>query len=369
MKITDLFEIYSGKGEYTEEYIEWNRGPYPLISGQTENNGVIGHINTYDFDFDECLTYAKDGEKSGIIFMRSGKFSLTSHANALVVKEKFKSDIILEWFKYKYQPIFIKNVIGKFGNPSLPQVVLKRIDINIPEKEIQGKELKQFQNYEKNLSELKEKFKKIETIINDSKHTTIRIPKKEVLTELNGKILFDILPKNFGLTEKCIYDKHNPTKEELPVFNGSENIWGFIPKDSRVKNKPVRTCKGNIIIIVRKGYAGKIFLQDKYDECIVAEDAIPVRIKNKYQKQLNVNWFIREYQFSFVKHSTGKFSSATFSQKTLNKMRFKIPSMGFQVKCSKLYAELDKKIDSLSNKIEAIKIKLCSLRPPAADLQ
>jgi len=142
MKITEYFVIKGGKGEYTEEYIEKRNGLYPVISGQTVENGVIGYIDKYDYDINECLTYTKDGEKSGTIFLRSGKFNLTSHVNALIIKEKYKNKIILEWFKYKYEPLFMKKVIGRFGVPSLPQNVLKLIDVDIPEKKIQVEELK-----------------------------------------------------------------------------------------------------------------------------------------------------------------------------------------------------------------------------------
>jgi len=64
-----------------------------------------------------------------------------------------------------------------------------------------------------------------------------------------------------------------------------------------------------------------MFLQNKYDECIIAEDAISVIFKKKYSSRIDVNWFIREYQLFFINNSTGKFSSATFSQEILKKMR------------------------------------------------
>ena len=358
MKIIECFDIKSGKGEYTEEYIEKRNGQYPVISGQTVENGVIGYIDKYDYNINECLTYTKDGEKSGTIFLRSGKFNLTSHVNALIVKEKYKDKIMLEWFKYKYEPLFIKTVIGRFGVPSLPQNVLKLIDVDIPDKKIQLVELKAYKSIQHKIVLVKNKICEIESILTDLRHTVVTIPKKEIIEEVRGDELFNILPKNSGITEKFIYDNYNLSKEQLPVFNGSDEIWGFLPRNIKLKNKPIKICKGNIIIIVRKGYAGKIFIQNKYNECIIAEDAIPVIFKKKYSSKIDVNWFIREYQLFFIKNSTGKFSSATFSQEILKKMKFKIPSKSFQKKCSDYYLKLDKKIIFAIKEINKIKSEL-----------
>ena len=34
----------------TKEFCSKNHGPYPVYSGQTENNGVMASINKYEFD-------------------------------------------------------------------------------------------------------------------------------------------------------------------------------------------------------------------------------------------------------------------------------------------------------------------------------
>ena len=52
-------------------------GPYPVYSSQTENDGVLGSISTYDFD-GEYLTWTTDGAKAGTVFRREGKFNCTN---------------------------------------------------------------------------------------------------------------------------------------------------------------------------------------------------------------------------------------------------------------------------------------------------
>jgi type I restriction enzyme S subunit len=34
----------------SKQYLEENKGEYPVYSSQTSNNGIIGKINTYDYD-------------------------------------------------------------------------------------------------------------------------------------------------------------------------------------------------------------------------------------------------------------------------------------------------------------------------------
>ena len=37
--------------QLTKSFIEENKGTYPVYSGQTENQGVLGNINEFEFDF------------------------------------------------------------------------------------------------------------------------------------------------------------------------------------------------------------------------------------------------------------------------------------------------------------------------------
>jgi len=59
-----------------EEIID-NQGEYPVYSSQTENNGVLGSINTFDFE-GEYVTWTTDGANAGTCFHRTGKFNTTN---------------------------------------------------------------------------------------------------------------------------------------------------------------------------------------------------------------------------------------------------------------------------------------------------
>ncbi|MDI3348488.1 restriction endonuclease subunit S [Mycoplasmopsis arginini] len=88
IKIKDLFIQKTGK-YYSKQFIENNKGKYPIYSSQTENDGIYGYINTYCLD-GEFITYTTRGKYAGTVFYRSGKFSTTSNCAYLVVKNNNK---------------------------------------------------------------------------------------------------------------------------------------------------------------------------------------------------------------------------------------------------------------------------------------
>ncbi len=97
-RIKDLFEIGRGRviaaTEVEKEKTEINS--YPVYSAATENNGIIGYINTFDFN-QPLLTWTTDGAKAGTIFIREGKFNCTNVCGTLIAKNKQKN---LKFYKY-----------------------------------------------------------------------------------------------------------------------------------------------------------------------------------------------------------------------------------------------------------------------------
>ncbi|WP_215740547.1 restriction endonuclease subunit S, partial [Mesomycoplasma hyorhinis] len=71
-----MFFIDTGNSKLTKQYIKQNLGKYPVYSSQTENNGIIGYINTYDFD-GEFITWTQDGN-AGKVFYRNGRFNASN---------------------------------------------------------------------------------------------------------------------------------------------------------------------------------------------------------------------------------------------------------------------------------------------------
>jgi len=87
-KISWGFKATKGKNGQmlTKEYCGENVGPYPVYSGQTENEGVLGRISWYEFDFGEdgTLFATTVGAKAMNLSHLSGKLSLSQNCMALL---------------------------------------------------------------------------------------------------------------------------------------------------------------------------------------------------------------------------------------------------------------------------------------------
>ena len=53
-KLSRMFRYAKGRdaATLTKEYVGSNTGDYPVYSGQTENGGVMGRIETFEFEFE-----------------------------------------------------------------------------------------------------------------------------------------------------------------------------------------------------------------------------------------------------------------------------------------------------------------------------
>lgn len=96
-RIKDLFNI--GRGRVIGQDLLIEEGKYPVYSSQTENNGCLGYIETYDFDND-LLTWTTDGANAGTVFRRSGKFNCTNVCGTLIPKRK---NLDLDYVVYALQ--------------------------------------------------------------------------------------------------------------------------------------------------------------------------------------------------------------------------------------------------------------------------
>lgn len=130
--VVDLFKLGRGrvisKGE-----MESNKGIYPVYSSQTQNNGEMGKINTFDFS-GEYITWTTDGANAGTVFYRNGKFNCTNVCGIAKLQEDKKVDL-------KYVALFLQTVTKKYvsyvGNPKLMNNVFSCIVISLPNYEKQ----------------------------------------------------------------------------------------------------------------------------------------------------------------------------------------------------------------------------------------
>ena len=98
-RVDELCKISRGR-VISKDYIRENAGKYPVYSSQTENDGNLGCIKTYDYE-GEFLTWTTDGANAGSVFYRNGRFSITNVCGLLQVCE----EIILTKYLY-YELVF-----------------------------------------------------------------------------------------------------------------------------------------------------------------------------------------------------------------------------------------------------------------------
>ena len=158
-KLKNLYSFEKGKNAalYTQEYIGTHKGEYPVYSGQTENDGIMGNIDTYDYEENECLFTTTVGAKVMTPRVIKGKFSLSQ--NCLIMKSNNNSSI--KFIYYMLNPLFNyeKSLIPAYMQPSLRVSDLRRYQFYVPNIE----EQQQIVNY------LDKKVSQIDDIISKQK--------------------------------------------------------------------------------------------------------------------------------------------------------------------------------------------------------
>ena len=123
--VQQLFQI--GRGKVTShEYIANHPGPFPLYSSQTENDGVMGYIDTFMFEGD-FLTWTTDGAHAGTVFRRSGKFNCTNVCGTLLPKTQLDLDFMRMAIASE-----TKRQVRLDINPKLMNNMMARIRISVP---------------------------------------------------------------------------------------------------------------------------------------------------------------------------------------------------------------------------------------------
>ena len=127
VKLGNVCSISRGK-VISKEYIRDNPGEYPVYSSQTNNNGELGRINTFDYQ-GEYLTWTTDGANAGSVFYRNGKFNITNVCGLLRVND----NIVLARFLYYILVVKAPQYVSEgMGNPKLMSNVMAQIPIPLP---------------------------------------------------------------------------------------------------------------------------------------------------------------------------------------------------------------------------------------------
>lgn len=244
--------------EYTKDYIGLNKGEFPVYSGQTENNGIMGYINNYDYDIDECLFTTTVGAKVMTPNILRGKFNLSQNCLIMIRTDQcsniFVFYVLIALFDYE------KSLIPSYMQPSLRIEDLKKYIFYMPTLQTQHR----IADY------LDRKCYKIDEIIENETKVIEKLKayKQSVVTEAVTKGLNPDVPmkdsgiewigevpehweiekfKNyFNLSKGLSITKENLTETGTPVISYGQ-IHSKINITTGIKNELIRYVSPNYL--------------------------------------------------------------------------------------------------------------------------
>lgn len=127
-RLKDLYELKKGvnAGKFNFEYVRSaeNKGEYPVYSGQTENNGVMGRINTFEYDDNKgAILTTTVGAKAMTVRKVIGKYSLSQNCGLLINKRKGN-------ISYSYYLVYAAFSYAKSMIPNHMQPSFRKEDLN-----------------------------------------------------------------------------------------------------------------------------------------------------------------------------------------------------------------------------------------------
>ena len=316
-KLGEVADIQRGR-VISKKYLEEHRGEFPVYSSQTQNDGVIGRIDTYDFD-GEYITWTTDGAYAGTVFYRLGKFSITNICGLI----KPKDELLIKYLFYWLQIEAKKHVASGSGNPKLMSNVVAKIKIPIPSLEIQGKIvniLDKLTNYIFELQlELQSRTKQY-TYYRD------RLLSEEYLNNVTKEMEEDRKLSLVKLEEVVTIKNGKDWKKlgqgNIPVYGSGGEMGILVDKYSY--DKPT-------VLIPRKESIDNVFYLDK-----------PFwNVDTIFHTEIDESKLIPKYFYYFIEHYNLKKLSdnstrPSLTQSTLNKLKLPLPSLSLQNKIVKV---------------------------------
>lgn len=266
---------------YSKEYLRDNPGTYPVYSSQTANDGVLGKIDSFDYD-GEYLTWTTDGAYAGTIFHRKGKFSITNVCGLITLNS---NNIILRFLYYWLSIEAPKYVYTGMGNPKLMSNQVTPILIPVPPLPVQEeivRILDCFSNYaaelQAELQARKEQYEYYRNLLltfnpsacgcgTDDKQKDSVIAPPSTTYKIQWKKMEEVFEMRAGKSIAASYISAEKQDNYYPCY-GANGLRGYVP---------FFNTEGTDVIIGRQGaLCGNIaFAEGKYyatDHAVVVKD-------------------------------------------------------------------------------------------------
>ena len=299
----------------SKQFLEENKGEYPVYSSQTANNGEIGRISSFEYD-GEYITWTTDGANAGTVFYRKGKFSITNVCGLVEIN----SDQLLTKFVYYYLTISTKKYVSSgMGNPKLMSNVMGKIKIPIPPQEIQEKIvqiLDKFTDYVTELtSELTSRKKQY------SYYRDKLLSFEDKVYQVEWEVLKDVATLKNGKDWKTL------PNGEIPVYGSGGEMGAFVADYSY--DKPT-------VLIPRKGSISNLFYLEK---AFWNVDTI-------YYTEIDENKIIPKYFYYYLttvnlEEMATNPTRPSLTQAILDKIKIPVPSLEIQSRIVQVLDDFD----------------------------
>ena len=370
-KVKYLFSIGRGRVIAQEELMV--DGLYPVYSSQTQNNGCLGYINSFDFDCDQ-LTWTTDGANAGTIFIRSGKHNCTNVCGTLQLKSSLTS-LNFIYYALQYAAQFYKRPDtngAKIMNNEMAEIGLATPSI------LEQQKIIEFLDHE--TAQIDTLIDKQQTLIQLLKEKRQAVISHAVTKGLNpdapmkysGVEWLGEVPEHWDLVPLkylCNFSGGGtPTKDNLSYWTGGTIPW-VSPKDMKsfwidktqdyitenaVKESSTKLIKaGALLMVVRSGILQRtIPIAINTVDVTMNQDMRALQFNERMTSEYAANYIVGNVDKLLFAWSKEGATVESIEQEYLSNSLFPVPSIADQTKIVDEINEQMKIFDSLISKAQ-----------------
>lgn len=294
--IGELFYFKKGTNKINKKIIENNKGNFPVYSGSTENKGLMGYIDYFDYDghYLRIITVGNAGETTEL----EGKFSLAQNNGVLIPKNtEIEKYISFKYLKYIFNIILPKLAKGAdTGNKqrSLTNELLLNANFCIPVDKEGKFNLEEQEKIAEKYRVLEEKKEVLKEKLNYINSVEINFFNNEINNSyFKIKDIFDLSVKTNSSKFTKTFIKNN--EGNIPVYGASKDnlpSYGYIKDNAVISYEENGNAKSIEVIYFENcltynidGLAGYIFYRE--GKFSLSEKVRPLIIKDKFKTLLN----------------------------------------------------------------------------------
>ena len=344
-KIEELIKEYCPNGvEYKElgeickisrgrviskEYLLDNIGEYPVYSSQTINEGILGKIDTYDYE-GEYLTWTTDGANAGSVFYRVGRFSVTNVCGLL---EVVLNCMNIKYLYYYLEIVAKKHVNAGMGNPKLMSNVISKIEIPIPPIAIQEEIVNILDNFTELEAELE-----AELVLREKQYHYYRDKLLDFGTEQDNIVPWIALYECCDVNTGVQLNKDNLYSDgKYPVMNG-----GIYPSG---RYDEYNTEKDNITISQGGASAGYVnWIKEPFWSGAHCYTVIPNN--NRVNKKF-IYYILKKHQQYFIDSQYGA-GIPSLNRKKILDFKVPVPPLSEQERIVNILDKFDSLLNDIS---------------------